>query len=123
MNYKKNTALIVLYKGGLTVRSSIDPKLQDIAVQSLRDGLTAYDKRHGWRGSVATLKSMDDWAKKLNNIAIPEGMLEDWQMAVVLGVKNTTADIAFRDKKRNTLKLAGVQWARKCLQDCYALGP
>ena len=112
-----------LYKGGLTVRSSIDPKLQDIAVKSLRDGLTAYDKRHGWRGPVATLKSMDDWAKKLNNIAIPEGMLEDWQMAVVLGVKNTTADIAFRDKERSTLKLAGVQWARKCLQDCYALGP
>ena len=112
-----------LYKGGLSVRSSLDPKLQDIAVKSLREGLTAYDKRHGWRGPVATLKSMDDWAVKLNKIAIPEGMLETWKMAVVLDVKNTTAGIAFRDKAKSNLKLTGVQWARKCLQDCYALGP
>jgi len=111
-----------LYQGGLAVRSSVDPDLQDIAVKKLREGLTAYDKRHGWRGPVATLKSMDDWAKKLEKISEPEGILSSWQMGVVLDVNSQKAEIAFADKTRADLKLSGVKWARKCLQDCYALG-
>ena len=111
-----------LYKGGLAVRSSVDPTLQDIAIKTLRDGLMAYDKRHGWRGPIATLKSMDDWAVKLSSIATPEGKLDEWQMAVVLSTSSGNADIAFWDKERATLNLEGVRWARKCLQDCYALG-
>lgn len=111
-----------LYQGGLSVRSSVDPHLQNIAVKALRDGLSAYDKRHGWRGPIANLKSLDDWAQKLSDIATPEGMLDEWQMAVVLDVKNPEADIAFEDKTKAKLKLEGVRWARKCLQDCYALG-
>lgn len=112
-----------LYKEGLSVRSSVDPRLQKIAVKTLRDGLSAYDKRHGWRGPVAHLKSMTDWAEKLNKIATPEGMLDNWQLAVVLKVKNAQASLAFKNKDKATLKLDGVRWARKCLQDCYALGP
>ena len=38
-----------LYDGGLQVRSTLDPRLQDIAVRSLRAGLLAYDRRHGFR--------------------------------------------------------------------------
>ncbi len=112
-----------LYKEGLSVRSSVDPDLQTMAVKALRDGLSTYDKRHGWRGPVANLKSMDGWAEKLNKIAIPEGLLKNWKLAVVLNVKNTHADIAFKNKDKATLKLEGVRWARKCLQDCYVLGP
>ncbi|CAG0905346.1 unnamed protein product [Cyprideis torosa] len=111
-----------LYQGGLAVRSSVDPKLQNIAVQSLRDGLRAYDERHGWRGPIANLSSMDDWAKKLSEIAVPEGMLSEWQIGVVLSANNNIAEIAFANKEKIQLKLDGVRWARKCLQDCYALG-
>ncbi len=111
-----------LYQGGLAVRSSVNPRLQNIAVKTLRDGLRAYDERHGWRGPVATLKSMDDWAYKLENIAIPEGMLPEWKMGVVIKVQSDKAIIGFADKERIELPLSGVKWARKCLQDCYALG-
>lgn len=112
-----------LYQGGLAVRSSVDPKLQNIAVQKLRDGLRAYDERHGWRGPVANLKSMDDWASKLSKIAIPEGMLPEWKIGVVLNINKTISEVGFADKEKIKLKLDGVRWARKCLQDCYALGP
>ncbi len=112
-----------LYQGGLSVRSSIDPDLQRIAVKSLRDGLSAYDKRHGWRGPVATLKSTDDWAKGLEKIAIPEGMLDTWRMGVVTDLQNTKATIGFNQNEKANLTLDSVRWARKCLQDCYALGP
>lgn len=112
-----------LYQGGLSVRSTIDPNLQRIAVKSLRDGLNAYDKRHGWRGPIANLKSMDDWAKGLEKIAIPEGMLDTWRMGVVTDLQNTKATIGFNQNEEANLTLDSVRWARKCLQDCYALGP
>src|SRR5258708_6466524 len=41
-----------LYDGGLQIRSTLNTRLQDIAVRSLRAGLIAYDHRHGWRGPL-----------------------------------------------------------------------
>jgi membrane carboxypeptidase/penicillin-binding protein len=38
-----------LYAGGLWVRSSMDPVMQDAAAQALRDGLTKFDGGRGWR--------------------------------------------------------------------------
>lgn len=112
-----------LYQGGLAVRSSVDPTLQNIAAKALRDGLSAYDKRHGWRGAVANLKSLENWAQALEKIAVPEGMLPEWQMGVVLDIQATKAQVGFGEDTKIDLKLDGVRWARKCLQDCYALGP
>lgn len=112
-----------LYKGGMAVRTSLDPELQKMAVKALRNGLMAYDKRHGWRGPVANLKSMDDWARSLSKIADPEGILPEWQKAVVISVRNTNAKIGFEDGSTETLTIDGVRWARKCISDCYGLGP
>ena len=37
----------VTTQGGLMVRTSLDPALQIAAEKSLRDGLMAYDRKHG----------------------------------------------------------------------------
>src|SRR5207247_656166 len=39
----------VLYENGLSVTTTLDSRLQEIANRSLEHGLRAYDKRHGWR--------------------------------------------------------------------------
>jgi penicillin-binding protein 1A len=39
----------VLYENGLSVTTTLDPKLQEMANHALEHGLRAYDKRHGWR--------------------------------------------------------------------------
>ena len=44
-----------LYREGLNVITTIDPKLQKIAINELRSGLENYDKRHGWRGPLENL--------------------------------------------------------------------
>jgi penicillin-binding protein 1A len=44
-----------LYKGGLSVRTTLDPRVQEMAAQALRQGLDAYDRRHGWRGPITHL--------------------------------------------------------------------
>src|SRR6185503_3967482 len=38
----------VLYENGLSVSTTLDPRLQNIANRSLEQGLRRYDKRHGW---------------------------------------------------------------------------
>lgn len=112
-----------LYQGGLTVRSSINPELQNIAVQTLRDGLMDYDKRHGWRGPVATLKNVDNWQADLNQIQPQEGQLDEWDMAVVTAVDSSKASLGYKDGTTADIDLNGVKWARKCVSDCYGLGP
>jgi penicillin-binding protein 1A len=38
-----------LYESGLSVTTTLDARLQEIAAKALERGLRAYDKRHGWR--------------------------------------------------------------------------
>src|SRR5262249_55581212 len=38
-----------LYEGGLSVTTTLDPTLQELANKAIENGLRRYDKRHGWR--------------------------------------------------------------------------
>ena len=74
-------------EGGLSVATSLDPRLQVAANQALRDGLMAYDRRMGgWRGPIAHLAASElaDWIGPLGKITPPPGMLDTWRLAVVL---------------------------------------
>ncbi|MCZ6885326.1 MAG: penicillin-binding protein 1A [Alphaproteobacteria bacterium] len=51
-----------LYRGGLSVRTTLDSKLQAIADDVLRKGLIAYDRRHGWRGPIARIEGLETGA-------------------------------------------------------------
>ena len=50
----------MLYGGGLSVRTTIDPFLQRAARVALQQGLEALDRRQGWRGALATIAADDD---------------------------------------------------------------
>lgn len=102
-----------LYEDGLAVRTSVDPRLQSIAEKALRAGLADYDRRHGWRGPVARLKSLSDWQGELSAIAPPPAKPESWAMAVVLSVRDKTAEIGFAGAKTAALSLESTRWARK----------
>ncbi len=39
----------VLYENGLSVTTTLDTRLQDLANRAIEHGLRGYDKRHGWR--------------------------------------------------------------------------
>src|SRR5438445_216811 len=39
----------VLYESGLSVTTTLNPRLQEIANKAVERGLRRYDKRHGWR--------------------------------------------------------------------------
>src|SRR3972149_4001176 len=43
-----------LYEGGLSVRTTLDTKLQLLARKTLTEGLVKFDEGQGWRGPVNT---------------------------------------------------------------------
>ena len=112
-----------LYGGGMVVRSTINPRLQDIAVKTLRDGLMAYDKRHGWRGAITTFQNTQEPIEKLKTVEKPEGMLNAWTLALVTEASGQSAQITLEDGSEGTINLVDVQWAREYRDRGYARGP
>ena len=110
-----------LYEGGLSVRTSMDPKLQALAEKALRDGLMAYDRRHGWRGPLGKLPTGEGWASRLATIPVPAG-IGSWQVALVLGMDDKAADVGFADGSRGQIPMAQMTWARQWKKD-QLLGP
>ncbi len=105
-----------LYGGGLSVRATIDPALQDLAEAALRYGLEAYDGRHGYRGPVAEIELDDDWAARLAEVKPPAGA-GDRRLAVVLQAAAKQAKIGFADGSEGRIPYAELRWARPALKD------
>ena len=85
-----------LYEGGLTVSTTLDPAIQAVADRSLREGLIAYDRRHGWRGPYAKIADMAVWEEEFARIAQrrPLSGPPAWQLAVVTKVEAQSVSIA-----------------------------
>lgn len=110
-----------LYEGGLSVRTTVDPKLQAYADAVLRDGLIAYDRRHGWRGAITRLAAGTEWTKWLAEAQLPSGA-RGWSLAVVLKLDKEKATIGLEDGTAGTIPLSELTWARAWQED-QELGP
>ena len=107
-----------LYGGGLSVRTTLDPTLQIAADKALRNGLVAYDRRHGYRGPLATLPLAADWRAQLATQTLPLGVAEmDWRLGLVLAVDQDAAEIGLADGSRGEIPLAELHWARAPLKN------
>jgi len=106
-----------LYDGGLSVRTSLDSRLQKLARTSLRGGLEEYDRRHGWRGPYVTLENFDaaNWVESLEAIEAPTN-IAPWQPAAVLSVSDSAAQIGFLDGETGEVPFAEMAWARPWLR-------
>ncbi len=106
-----------MYNGGLFIRTSLDPVLQAAGVKALQDGLLTYDKRHGWRGALDTIELTDGWQEKFAERKLPAYVPDDWQLAVVTGVKDDIADIQTQSGTVGKILLTTLNWARKALPE------
>ena len=114
-----------LYGGGLSVRTTLNSRLQAIADRALRDGLIAYDRRHGWRGPLGRLTGAQPWRGELAAFRAPPGIAEarpDWRLAVVLQLAADRAVIGLQDGAPGHIPLAELKWARAPEKD-QRLGP
>ena len=74
-----------LYDAGLQVRSTLDTRLQNFAVNALRTGLVRYDRRHGWRGARQPYRYQRRLERARSSSAGNQSGIDSWRVAVVLG--------------------------------------
>lgn len=94
-----------LYEGGLSVRTSLDPRLQVIARKVLQDGLISYDERRGFHGPIKTVEIGSDWGIELSKVQAFSDVPE-WKLAVVLATDAKGADIGLQPRKEPSGKVA-----------------
>jgi len=100
-----------LYEGGLEVRTTLEPELQAVAETALRDGLIAYDRRHGWRGPITVRSTQGDWAERLSKV--PHGLgVDSWRLALVHDVRAEGAVVGFADGSFGFVPFETMSWAR-----------
>ena len=110
-----------LYEGGLSVRATLDPKMQSAARKALADGLVKYDEATGWRGAISKIDISGDWGVKLADVKALNDI--PWRLAVVLETSDQSARIGLqpgrepggallKDRQVGILPLDGVKWAK-----------
>jgi penicillin-binding protein 1A len=112
-----------LYKGGLNVYTTYQPKLQDVAQQVLQKHLIQYDENHGYRGPITNIEINDDWPKALitksQNIIVP---IKTWRIAVVLKINKNFANISLIDGKEYKIDAKSLQWTKKPIDQLFKVG-
>ncbi len=121
-----------LGKGGLSVRTTLDPKLQIYARQALARGLIAFDRKRGFRGPVRKVEVQGDWGLLLDKPRAPADVAP-WRLAVVTEVNEQQATIGLQPKllpdgkseaarETGVVPVALMGWARAYV-DGKKLGP
>ncbi|MGH1418492.1 MAG: penicillin-binding protein 1A [Hyphomicrobiaceae bacterium] len=93
-----------LYGGGMSVRTTLDPRLQKFAKRALTNGLVAFDRRKGYRGPVKKIDITGDWGVALGAIKSPSD-IKPWRLGVVLSVESKKAVVGLKPKVRQDRKL------------------
>ncbi len=108
---------------GLTLVTTIQSEHQQAANVALRDGLQQYERRHGYRGPVATLvptvmTNPQQIIQALRDYPAPGHLI----LGAVTDINANEAKVLTRDNQTLSLPFEGVRWAAPYLT-INALGP
>ena len=104
-----------LYEGGLSVRTSLNPILQNYAENALTIGLESLDKRQGWRGPISKIDSrklsLDEIKTTLKKLE--KGLPKNRFIGLVKDVKDKKLEVYLSDKTTVTVLFDKLSWLRK----------
>ncbi|MBV8319562.1 MAG: transglycosylase domain-containing protein, partial [Hyphomicrobiales bacterium] len=111
-----------LYEGGLSVRATLDPKMQVLARKVLVDGFVNFDEQHGYRGAAQKIDPTGDWGAKLAEVKALSDVAP-WRLAVVLEADDAAARVGLqpgrepggalsKERETGTIALEGMKWAK-----------
>ena len=100
-----------VYKQGFNINTPIDLNLQTIATKSLRDGLTAYDRRKGWRGPLTNKIYNSEWKKHLEKYKVENSI--NWKLAIVKKINKFSAEIETEDNIEGAIEYQSISWTKK----------
>lgn len=110
------------FGGGLTIRATVEPDMQDTAANALRDALEDYDRGRGiWHGVITNIpaENLTDqakWRGALYDVREAPRDIPGWMPAVVLAVEGGDARIGIEgieeDADGHWVPAKDAQWAR-----------
>ncbi|MET0576456.1 MAG: penicillin-binding protein 1A [Mesorhizobium sp.] len=112
-----------LYEGGLSVRTTLDPKMQLIARKALQNGLLKFDRLRGYRGPKERIDISGDWGVALGKVKALSDVPE-WQLAVVLDSSQSGLTVGIQpklevsgalkaDRDQGTVSQEDMSWAMR----------
>ena len=121
-----------VYEGGLSVRTTLDPKLQVLARKTLVDGLVRFDEARGFRGAMRAIDVRSDWGVALAEVPAL-GDVKPWRLAVVLDTNDGSARIGLqppretsgevsRQRETGVLTQEGFKWTGKNIRTALQPG-
>lgn len=127
------------YTGGYKVYTTVSSATQHAAQQAVRNNITAYDLRHGYRGAITTLingsNELMQTAEQHEQTGYSQqttGSFSEQQIAqalanvdsyhvlqpaVVIDVQQNSATIVLKDNIIATIDWSGMAWARPYIND------
>ena len=110
-----------VYKQGFNINTPIDLNLQKIATTSLREGLSSYDKRKGWRGPLTNLKKYKkNWFQDLGNYELEKSI--NWKLAIVKKIDKFSTIIETEDNEKGSIRYNDISWTKKEFEEIFKIG-
>jgi penicillin-binding protein 1A len=111
-----------LYADGLVIKVPLNVNYQINAQKSLRDGIEAYDRRHGWRGPIVNKLNNDNWKKKIKQIKLDPTL--KWSIGEITNVIDTGFEFnIIKTKEQGTIKTNEINWAiKKNIHSTFKIG-
>ena len=109
------------FTGGLSVRSTLVPEMQEYAAVALRHGLESFDRSRGlWRGTGVVIEpglltDETQWREALAKSEVARD-ITGWQVAVVLDTDGSAATIGIEGKPQeasDVIPLNEMTWAAR----------
>ncbi len=111
-----------LEQGGLSIRTTIDTKLQLAAQEALQIGLETYDRRYSYRGPLTSIDpKTDDVLVQLNGVTLPGGY-GTWERAMVASVSDNGAELLLGDGATIAIPAEDVEWAKTYVRSSTETG-
>lgn len=109
-----------IYTDGFKVYTTIDSRLQKTADLAVRDGVIAYDQRHGYRGpsgnlGIPSLEDMQRWETNLQKIPVINGL----EPAVVVEETDKSITALRANGDLTIIPWSGLSWARRQINADY----
>ena len=109
-----------VYKQGFNIKTPLNLELQNIATSSLRKGLEIYDRRKGWKGSLANKKNSKNWKKDLDKFKLEKSI--GWNIAIVKKINKFSAIIETNDNLKGVINYNSISWTKKEFYDLFNIG-
>ncbi len=98
-----------LYSEGLSIRTPLNVNYQIQAINSLRNGIEAYDRRHGWRGPIVNKIKNSNWEKVVKDIKIDPTL--NWNKAEIVTIGENGISFKTLKGSKGNIPLKNLKWA------------